>query len=995
MFLKKFFEHFKRSRRDRLIAYFILFSLALLIYEWRTSIVESLIFSHYAKKLQFEVGKGPSPSIIFPEEGPLDRRRGYVQIPAFAKNLEEYNYKVARQVRFSPELVKAARAGISPPYEEKTAAGLTILDRLGNPLYESVPRERIYPGFEEVPEDVIKILLFVENRELLRPLDEHQNPVFEWDRMAKAGFKYIAKSIGLPASVEGGSTLATQLEKYQHSEGGRTKGAKEKIRQITSASLKAYRAGRDTTVSRKEIVADYINTVPLASAPGYGEVYGLGEGLWAWFGDDIAEISDALRSGGSVQEDLKARAEAFKKVMTLFLSVKAPTYYLVKDRRALMKRVNHFTDLMLKEKEINAQFYALLKSSPLKFRTGRIELPRPPFAERKAPNAIRYHLLKALDLPGSYDLDRLDLTVHSTLDANVQKEVAHMFQQLTDPEYVKSAGLTQERMLKSGDPGNMIYSFMLYEKTPAGNALRVQADNLNKPLDINEGVKLDLGSTAKLRTLAHYLQIIAEAYKQMAGQAPEALENNPAFHKDPITKWLAERLSLNPELTLREVLEAAMERKFSGSPSEAFFTGGGLHRFENFKKEDNRKVMTVYEGLRSSVNLVFVRLMREIVYYHMARLDVDAKAVLENQDHPQRKELLKRIADKESTLFLSGFVHKYRGLTLEQSVDKLLGTRSASPKHLAILFFAMHPSASADELAAWLRQRQLDVTDESSSILTAKYGGSRFNLSDYGYLLNRHPLELWAIGYLDAHPEAELKDLVRESADAREQTGAWLFKTRNRKAQDIRLKILLEETAFKQIHKGWKALGYPFDHLVPSYATSIGSSADRPAALAELMGIIVNDGVRMPVLKVPSLNFAEDTPYETELAFKPVKGERVMPEEVAQVLRKALAGVVENGTARRVYGALKGADNNPVIIGGKTGSGDNRFETFSKGGKIISSRVVNRTATFVFFIGESHFGVLTAFMPGEEAADYSFTSSLPVQILRLLAPTLKPLIVAS
>jgi hypothetical protein len=33
---------------------------------------------------------------------------------------------------------------------------------------------------------------------------------------------------------------------------------------------------------------------------------------------------------------------------------------------------------------------------------------------------------------------------------------------------------------------------------------------------------------------------------------------------------------------------------------------------------------------------------------------------------------------------------------------------------------------------------------------------------------------------------------------------------------------------------------------VPSYATAIGSSADRPLALAELMGIIVNDGQRRP-----------------------------------------------------------------------------------------------------------------------------------------------------
>ncbi|MBA2721299.1 MAG: hypothetical protein H0U56_00045, partial [Methylibium sp.] len=46
----------------------------------------------------------------------------------------------------------------------------------------------------------------------------------------------------------------------------------------------------------------------------------------------------------------------------------------------------------------------------------------------------------------------------------------------------------------------------------------------------------------------------------------------------------------------------------------------------------------------------------------------------------------------------------------------------------------------------------------------------------------------------------------------------------------------------------------------------------------------------------------------------------------------------------------------------------------------------NRTATFVFFIGERHFGTLTAYVPGPEAADYRFTSALPAQILKSMAP---------
>ena len=39
----------------------------------------------------------------------------------------------------------------------------------------------------------------------------------------------------------------------------------------------------------------------------------------------------------------------------------------------------------------------------------------------------------------------------------------------------------------------------LYERGAGVNYLRVQADNLDQPFDMNRGAKLDLGSTAKLR----------------------------------------------------------------------------------------------------------------------------------------------------------------------------------------------------------------------------------------------------------------------------------------------------------------------------------------------------------------------------------------------------------------------------------------------------------------------------------------------------------------
>jgi hypothetical protein len=99
-------------------------------------------------------------------------------------------------------------------------------------------------------------------------------------------------------------------------------------------------------------------------------------------------------------------------------------------------------------------------------------------------------------------------------------------------------------------------------------------------------------------------------------------------------------------------------------------------------------------------------------------------------------------------------------------------------------------------------------------------------------------------------------------------------------------------------------------------------------------------------------------------------------------VRRALVDVAENGTARRLKGAFTTGSGEILPVGGKTGTGDHRY----------GDRVVARTATFVFFIGDRFFGTITAHVRGPEAARYRFTSALPAQLLKGLAPTLQPLI---
>ena len=113
---------------------------------------------------------------------------------------------------------------------------------------------------------------------------------------------------------------------------------------------------------------------------------------------------------------------------------------------------------------------------------------------------------------------------------------------------------------------------------------------------------------------------------------------------------------------------------------------------------------------------------------------------------------------------------------------------------------------------------------------------------------------------------------------------------------------------------------------------------------------------------------------------------------IAKLVRREMIGVVENGTGRRAHSGVKLPDGAVLPIGGKTGTGDNRLEQFGPHGRLLVSQVVNRTAAFVFFIGDRFYGTILAFVLGKTAANYKFTSALAVQVLKDLEPRLLPLL---
>ena len=208
-----------------------------------------------------------------------------------------------------------------------------------------------------------------------------------------------------------------------------------------------------------------------------------------------------------------------------------------------------------------------------------------------------------------------------------------------------------------------------------------------------------------------------------------------------------------------------------------------------------------------------------------------------------------------------------------------------------------------------------------------------------------------------------------------------------KRAQDRAIQITLEREAFRPILAAWQRLAYPYPNIVPSYGSSIGSSGDRPGALADLVSILVADGIRRPAVQLTALHFAQGMPYEVLLERDTAAVDTVMSAEVAAVARLAMEDVVNNGTAILLRDALPG-----MPIGGKTGTGDNVSRTYGAGGRLISTRTVSRTATFVFFLGDRFFGVSTAYVEGSDAEKYNFTSGLPVRVVKLLLPSLAPLL---
>lgn len=1000
----------KAQRLARFATAAALASSAILI-EARTGMIESLIFPPLAKSNSYQVVERPAFRTATPPEGIYDQKAGYTRGEIFDDRLQkDFNLVAQAELRGLDGSLLGLRFAY-PVYDTKPQVGLKIFDATNKPIYDARFPQQIYEKFDDLPSFLIKSLLYVESREVLDDSFSTRNHAVEIDRLF---FATLGK-IGFISTSAGGGTLGTQLEKTRHSPDGRTDGdVFEKMRQIITASERTYKNGRSTVETGRQTVVDYINAMPLSADPAFGEVNGYAVGMRAWFGEDIAEVNRVLSvpQAEISDRDLPKAAKIYRETLALIMAVKKPTAFIRKDRAGLEKRIDAFLPALESNGVITPRMKEAIANQRLSFAP---PVPLPAQANLyglKSVTSLRIEFMQTLGTKAVTDLgdlDHMDFHLKTTHDGAVSNAVQKRVLSLSDPDAAKESRILGYRLLNEGQESGVIYSVSVTENTPDAVVQRVQVDNFGGQLNLSENSKLQLGSTSKARTVDLSLKLFEDLYREYSGMSTAELRAIKVAPKDRMTRWAIDYLaSPDKDKSLDAFLAATLERSYPASPYEPFFTGGGVHYFENFEPKDNGESFTIRQALAGSINLPITRLGQDIVshtIYHTMKTD---PAIFSDPHHPARKEYLDRFALREGKEFLQDAWKYLKGKNAGEMMAALAAKTHRTPAHLAIIHRTVVPEASLSDFESFIRKEAKALSPNTDfEKLYENYAPEKFSLAmerdklslqDRGYVTGIDPLALWLAAHQAQGGKApewsskEWDDAVSSSAGARIAVYQWLMKPGKTGAQNNRIFTALEEDAFTRIHAEYKKTGYPFRELVPSLATfAMGVSGDTPAALAKFMSIHQNGGVMKPVVRFTGVDFATGTPYERRYEAKIPESVRVRSPEVSRAVLSALKNVVDNGTARRLKGKFTLSDGRELDVYAKTGTGDNRIERRASNGGLISSNAVDRTATVMVGIGDKFSMTVLAYV-NDGAGQYKFTSSLPLQVAATIAEDLRPMI---
>ena len=288
---------------------------------------------------------------------------------------------------------------------------------------------------------------------------------------------------------------------------------------MLSASLRAYQGGPETlppAASSSSTISTRCRSPP---HPTTARSTAWTTAFARWFGADLdaanRALSDERRAGA-------ARAQAYKRVLALILSARRPSYYLVEDREALEEFTDSYLRIMSEEGVIDDTLRDAALAQRLEFRTRSPPLRRLHRAQRRQPHArapveparrpralrprpARCHRAKHARGAGPGVGDPAP-----ALAARPQDRSGSRPQRLSSPR-------------RPGRPGAGDLQLHPLREDPGANRVRVQTDNFDQPFDINAGARLDLGSSAKLRTLITYLEVVAASPRPVRAADPDEL----------------------------------------------------------------------------------------------------------------------------------------------------------------------------------------------------------------------------------------------------------------------------------------------------------------------------------------------------------------------------------------------------------------------------------------------------------------------------------------
>ena len=170
--------------------------------------------------------------------------------------------------------------------------------------------------------------------------------------------------------------------------------------------------------------------MPLGAIPGYGEVHSLGDGLWAWYGAEFAQMNRLLQADALATTDPVSaeQATAYRQVLCLLIAQRRPAWYLGEGYAALQTLTNGYLRLMAAQGVIPDALRDAALDVQSALRSAALPAETSTFASHKTASTIRARLAQELGVANLYDLDRLDVTVTSTLDTATQQAVTEALQ---------------------------------------------------------------------------------------------------------------------------------------------------------------------------------------------------------------------------------------------------------------------------------------------------------------------------------------------------------------------------------------------------------------------------------------------------------------------------------------------------------------------------------------------------------------------------------------